>query len=181
MKVNINQWNVENNDFWKNHGHKIANKNLYVSIIALLLAFAVWLMWGMLIVQMKNLKFTLGLPHETLADLKDINDKLWMLPAIAGLSGATLRIPNSFLIAVGGGRNSIFLTTAMLLIPTIGTGIALTNISTPFWVFALLAGTSGFGGGNFASSMSNISYFFPKRIQGISLGLNAGLGNFGVS
>jgi NNP family nitrate/nitrite transporter-like MFS transporter len=106
---------------------------------------------------------------------------LYTLPAIAGLAGATLRIPNSFLIAIGGGRNVIFTTTTLLLIPTIGTGIALRDIDTPYMVFAVLAALSGFGGGNFASSMSNISFFFPKRVQGSSLGLNAGLGNLGVS
>ena len=181
MKINIKEWDIENSLFWKNKGYKIANKNLWVSIPALLLAFSVWLMWGMLIVQMKKLKFTFGLPCETVNDLKFINDKLWTLPAIAGLAGATLRIPNSFLIAIGGGRNAILFTTILLLVPAIGTGIALLDVSTPFWIFALLALTSGFGGGNFASSMSNISYFFPKKMQGISLGLNAGLGNFGVS
>jgi NNP family nitrate/nitrite transporter-like MFS transporter len=105
----------------------------------------------------------------------------YTLPAIAGLAGATLRIPNSFLIAIGGGRNVIATTTALLLIPAVGVGVALQNPDTPYLVFAILAALSGFGGGNFASSMSNISYFFPKRMQGTSLGLNAGLGNLGVS
>jgi len=138
-------------------------------------------MWGMIIVQMKKLGFTLGMPHGTPAEMKAINELLWTLPAIAGLAGATLRIPNSFLIAIGGGRNVIFLTTSFLLIPAVGAGIALRNVETPFLVFAVLAATSGFGGGNFASSMSNISFFFPKKVQGMSLGLNAGLGNFGVT
>ena len=180
-KFNIEKWDVENNSFWDSTGKAIATRNLWISIPALLLAFAVWLMWGMIIVQMKKLGFTLGMPNATPDDLKNINDLLWTLPAIAGIAGATLRIPNSFLIAVGGGRNTIFLTTCLLLIPTIGTGIALSDPTTPFWVFAVMAGLSGFGGGNFASSMSNISYFFPKRVQGTSLGLNAGLGNLGVS
>jgi MFS transporter, NNP family, nitrate/nitrite transporter len=180
-KINIERWAVENNAFWEQKGKKIASRNLWISIPALLLAFAVWLMWGMVIVQMKKLGFTLGLPHQSTEDLKVINELLWTLPAIAGLAGATLRIPNSFLIAVGGGRNVIFLTTALLLIPVVGAGVALQNVNTPFSIFAILAALSGFGGGNFASSMSNISYFFPKRVQGTSLGLNAGLGNLGVS
>ncbi len=180
-KTNIETWNVEDNSFWESTGKAIAGRNLWISIPALLLAFAVWLMWGMIIVQMKKLGFTMGMPHATPEDLKNINDMLWTLPAIAGIAGATLRIPNSFLIAVGGGRNTIFFTTFLLLIPAVGTGIALANPQTPFWIFAVLAATSGFGGGNFASSMSNISYFFPKRVQGTSLGLNAGLGNLGVS
>lgn len=180
-KVNVEHWDVEDESFWESTGKKIANKNLWISIPALLLAFSVWLMWGMIIVQMKKLGFTLGMPHSTPEDMKVINELLWTLPAIAGLAGATLRIPNSFLIAIGGGRNVIFLTTAFLLIPAVGAGIALQNPDTPFIVFAFLAATSGFGGGNFASSMSNISYFFPKKVQGTSLGLNAGLGNLGVS
>ncbi len=181
LKINIEHWDVEDSHFWESNGNKVAIRNLWISIPALLLAFAIWLMWGMIIVQMKKLGFTLGLPHETPEDLKTINELLWTLPAIAGLAGATLRIPNSFLIAVGGGRNTIFFTTALLIIPAVGAGIALQNTETPFIVFAILAATSGFGGGNFASSMSNISYFFPKRVQGTSLGLNAGLGNLGVS
>ncbi|MDH5396784.1 MAG: MFS transporter [Cyclobacteriaceae bacterium] len=181
MSFNIEKWDVEDGNFWKTTGNKIANRNLWISIPALLLAFSVWIMWGMIIVQMRKLGFNFGLPHETPEEIAKINQLLWMLPAIAGLSGATMRIPNSFLIAIGGGRNTIFLTTALLLVPAIGAGIALQDPKTPFFVFAILAATSGFGGGNFASSMSNISYFFPKRVQGTSLGLNAGLGNLGVS
>jgi len=112
--------------------------------------------------------------------LREINSLYYTLPAIAGLAGATLRIPNSFLIGIGGGRNVIFITTVLLLIPAIGTGFALQDVNTSYITFAILAGLSGFGGGNFASSMSNISYFFPKRMQGTSLGLNAGIGNLGV-
>ena len=181
MTRNIEEWNVEDESFWNRIGKKIARRNLWISIPALLLAFSVWLMWGMLIVQMKKLGFTFGLPNSSPDQLKEINELLWTLPAIAGLAGATLRIPNSFLIAIGGGRNTIFLTSSLLLIPTVGAGLALQNPETPYWIFAILAATSGFGGGNFASSMSNISYFFPKRVQGTSLGLNAGLGNLGVS
>lgn len=108
-------------------------------------------------------------------------EELFTLTAIAGISGATMRIPASFLIRLAGGRNTIFLTTAMLLAPAIGTGIALQHPTWPLWVFQLMALWSGVGGGNFASSMSNISSFFPKRLQGTALGLNAGLGNFGVT
>jgi NNP family nitrate/nitrite transporter-like MFS transporter len=97
------------------------------------------------------------------------------------LTGATLRIPSSFFIRIAGGRNTLFFTTALLIAPALGTGFALQDVNTPLWVFQLLALLCGFGGGNFASSMSNISFFFPKKIQGLSLGLNAGLGNFGVT
>jgi NNP family nitrate/nitrite transporter-like MFS transporter len=108
-------------------------------------------------------------------------DELFTLTAISGLAGATMRIPSSFFIRLGGGRNTIFLTTAMLVTPAIGTGIALQHPEWPLWVFQLMALFSGVGGGNFASSMSNISTFFPKKLQGTALGLNAGLGNFGVT
>jgi MFS transporter, NNP family, nitrate/nitrite transporter len=107
--------------------------------------------------------------------------ELFTLTAIAGLAGATMRIPASFLIRLAGGRNTIFLTTSMLLAPAIGTGIVLQHPEWPLWTFQLMALWSGVGGGNFASSMSNISTFFPKRLQGTALGLNAGLGNFGVT
>lgn len=180
-KINIQKWDVENELFWKAEGQRTASRNLWISIPALLQSFAIWIMWGMIIVQMKKLGFTFGMPHQTAEDLKIFNELLWTLPAIAGLAGATLRIPNSFLIAIGGGRNVVFLSTVLLLIPSAGAGMALQNIHTPYLVFAILAALSGFGGGNFASSMSNISFFFPKRMQGTALGLNAGLGNLGVS
>nr|WP_235501158.1 hypothetical protein [Hydrogenophaga sp. Root209] len=136
---------------------------------ALLCGFAVWGMWGIITVQMLNL----GYPFS--------QAELFTLTAIAGLAGATMRIPASFLIRLSGGRNTIFLTTAMLLAPAIGTGIVLQHPEWPLWSFQLMALWSGVGGGNFASSMSNISSFFPKRLQGTGLGLNAGLGNFGVT
>jgi len=180
-KVNIQSWDVENTKFWEEEGKFISTRNLWISIPALLQSFSIWIMWGMIIVQMKKLGFTFGMPHSSAEDLKVYNELLWTLPAIAGLSGATLRIPHSFLIAIGGGRNVIFLATLLLLIPCVGAGIALQNTSTPYYIFAILAVLSGFGGGNFASSMSNISFFFPKRMQGTALGLNAGLGNLGVS
>jgi len=181
MSINIEKWDVEDEQFWNSKGKGIANRNLWISIPALLFAFSVWLMWGMLIVQMKRMGFTLGMNPQSPEDWKNINALLWTLPAIAGLAGATLRIPNGFLVGIGGGRNVIFLTTALLLIPAFGAGWAMGNKDVPYMTLAILAATSGFGGGNFSSSMSNISYFFPKRVQGTSLGLNAGLGNLGVS
>jgi len=166
---NIDKWDVENPEFWESSGKKIANRNLWISIPSLLMGFAIWLMWGMVTVQMINL----GFPFEPA--------QLFTLTAIAGLTGATLRIPASFMIRIAGGRNTIFLTTALLMIPAAGAGLALQDPNTPLWVFQLLAFLSGIGGGNFACSMSNISGFFPKNQQGLALGLNAGLGNFGVT
>ena len=167
--ADIHEWDVENESFWENTGKAIARRNLWISIPSLLMGFAIWLMWGMITVQMLNL----GFPFE--------ETELFTLSAIAGLTGATLRIPASFMIRIAGGRNTIFLTTALLMIPAVGTGLALQSKDTPLWVFQMLAFLSGIGGGNFACSMSNISTFFPKKEQGLALGLNAGLGNFGVT
>ncbi|MDP3087060.1 MAG: MFS transporter [Methylotenera sp.] len=169
MSTNIDKWDVEDTTFWENTGKKAANRNLWISIPSLLMGFAIWLMWGIITVQMSNL----GFPFK--------DDELFTLTAIAGLAGATLRIPASFFIRLAGGRNTIFLTTVLLMIPALGTGIALQDKNTSLLTFQILAFLSGIGGGNFACSMSNISTFFPKRLQGTALGLNAGLGNFGVT
>jgi len=169
MQTNIEKWDVENEQFWESTGKRVAYRNLWISVPALLCGFAVWLMWGIITVQMSNLGFPFS------------KEELFTLTAISGLAGATMRIPSSFFIRLGGGRNTIFLTTAMLLTPAIGTGIALQHPEWPLWSFQLMALLSGVGGGNFASSMSNISTFFPKKLQGTALGINAGLGNFGVT
>ena len=165
----ITDWRPEDETFWEAAGKRIAYRNLWISVPALLCGFAVWGMWGIITVQMLNL----GFPFT--------QAELFTLTAIAGISGATMRIPASFLIRLAGGRNTIFLTTAMLLAPALGTGIVLQHKDWPLWAFQLMALWCGVGGGNFASSMSNISTFFPKRLQGTALGLNAGLGNFGVT
>ncbi len=169
MSINIKDWNPEDQKFWESTGKSVAYRNLWISIPALLAGFAIWLMWGIVTVQMANLGFPFS------------KDELFTITAIAGLAGATLRIPASFFIRIAGGRNSVFFTTALLMIPAIGTGIALQDKDTPLWMFQMWALLSGIGGGNFAASMSNISTFFPKRLQGTALGLNAGLGNFGVT
>jgi NNP family nitrate/nitrite transporter-like MFS transporter len=167
--ADITDWRPEDNTFWESTGSKVAYRNLWISVPALLCGFAVWGMWGIITVQMMNL----GYPFT--------QAELFTLTAIAGIAGATMRIPASFLIRLAGGRNTIFLTTAMLLAPAFGTGIVLQHPEWPLWSFQLMALWCGVGGGNFASSMSNISTFFPKRLQGTALGLNAGLGNFGVT
>lgn len=168
-RADIAEWQPEDANFWSTKGKAIANRNLWISIPNLLVAFAVWLMWGMITVQMLNL----GFPFE--------RAQLFTLTAIAGLMGATFRIPASFFIRLSGGRNTIFLTSLLLIIPALITGIALQDKATPLWVFQLCAFLSGIGGGNFACSMSNINGFFPRAQQGTALGLNAGLGNFGVT
>ncbi len=169
MGKDIRNWDIENESYWASTGKSIATRNLWISIPSLLIGFAVWLYWGIITVQMINL----GFPFE--------KSQLFTLGAIAGLTGATLRIPSTFFIRIAGGRNTIVFTTALLMIPALGTGLALMNPDTPLWKFQLLAFLSGIGGGNFASSMSNISFFYPKKVQGYALGMNAGLGNFGVT
>ena len=134
----ITEWEVERAEFWRSQGSKIALRNLLISIPCLLFAFAIWLYWSIIIVQMQNLNF----PFSTA--------QLYTLPAIAGLAGATLRIPNSFMIAISGGRNVIAVTTALLILPAAGVGIALQNVHTSYTTFAALAALSGIGGGAFA-------------------------------
>ena len=165
----LKRWEPEQPEFWDSTGKKIAARNLWISIPSLLCGFAVWMQWSIITVQMLNL----GFPYAA--------GDLFSLSAIAGLTGATLRIPSSFFIRLCGGRYTLFLTTSLLILPALGTGLALQNPATPFWVFQLMALLSGIGGGNFAASMSNISFFCPRKQQGLALGLNAGLGNFGVT
>lgn len=169
MAKDLQNWNPEDEAQWASSGEAIARRNLWISIPSLLCGFAVWLYWGIITVQMINLGFNFT------------QNELFTLAAIAGLTGATLRIPSSFFIRIAGGKNTIFLTTALLILPAAGTGYLLQDPNTPLWQFQIMALLSGLGGGNFASSMSNISFFFPKKVQGYSLGMNAGLGNFGVT
>jgi len=169
MGQDLRNWNIEDESYWASTGKAIATRNLWISIPSLLCGFAVWLYWGIITVQMVNLDFGFE------------KSELFTLGAIAGLTGATLRIPSTFFIRIAGGRNTIVFTTALLMIPAIGAGLALQDPNTPLWYFQILAFLSGIGGGNFSSSMSNISFFYPKKIQGYALGMNAGLGNFGVT
>ena len=183
----LTKWEPEDSAFWESTGKSVANRNLWISIPNLLLAFSVWIYWGVIVGLMQGLHdgnaalfAFVGADGEPLTGAA-YKGLLYTLPAVAGLSGATLRIPNSFMIAICGGRNVKGMTTLLLILPALGTGLALNNPDTPFFTFIVLAALSGVGGGAFASSMSNISFFFPKRMQGLSLGLNAGLGNLGVA
>jgi NNP family nitrate/nitrite transporter-like MFS transporter len=165
----LTHWEPENPAFWEQEGKRIAARNLWISIPALLLAFAVWMVWSVVVVNLPNVGFKF-----------DTNQLFW-LAALPGLSGATLRLFYSFMVPIFGGRLWTTLSTASLLLPAIGIGLAVQDTSTPYSIFLLLALLCGFGGGNFASSMANISFFFPKSQKGTALGLNAGLGNLGVS
>jgi MFS transporter, NNP family, nitrate/nitrite transporter len=165
----LNIWTPEDKAFWEREGRAIANLNLWISIPALLLSFAVWMVWSVVVVNLPNIGF------------KFSTNQLFWLAALPALCGATLRIFYSFMVPIFGGRRWTAISTASLLLPALGIGFAVQDPTTSYPTFIVLALLCGFGGGNFASSMSNISFFFPKERKGSALGLNAGLGNLGVS
>jgi len=168
-KYVLTRWEPEVLSFWQSEGKPTANRNLWISIPALLLAFAVWMVWSVVVVNLPAIGF------------KYSTNQLFWLAALPGLSGATLRIFYSFMVPIFGGRKWTTISTASLLIPAIGIGFAVQDPETSYPTMLLLALLCGFGGGNFASSMANISFFFPKSQKGYALGMNAGLGNLGVS
>jgi NNP family nitrate/nitrite transporter-like MFS transporter len=165
----IEDWRPEDKTFWQYTGRPIARRNLWISIPALLLSFSVWMVWSVVVAKLPAVGFNYS------------TDQLFWLAALPGLSGATLRIFYSFMVPVFGGRLWTTIATWSLIIPALGIGFAVQDPNTPYVVFLGLALLCGFGGGNFASSMSNISFFFPKAEKGNALALNAGLGNLGVS
>jgi NNP family nitrate/nitrite transporter-like MFS transporter len=165
----IAEWNPEDRGFWQKSGSSVAQRNLWISIPALTLAFAVWMVWSVVVVNLPQVGFRFS------------TNQLFWLASLPALCGATLRIFYSFAVPIFGGRRWTAISTASLLLPAGGIGLAVQNPGTPYEIFVLLALLCGFGGGNFASSMSNISFFFPKEKKGTALGLNAGLGNLGVS
>ncbi|MHA6323816.1 nitrate/nitrite transporter [Roseivivax sp. CAU 1753] len=169
MPRTLVEWQPEDPDFWAKKGRAVARRNLWISIPALLLAFSVWMVWSMVVARLPAIGFDFT------------SSQLFWLAALPGLSGATLRIFYSFMVPIFGGRLWTTLSTASLLAPAIGIGYAVQNPETPYLIFLVLALLCGLGGGNFASSMANIAYFFPKAEKGNALALNAGLGNLGVS
>jgi len=169
MRPAIADWRPDDEAFWQTKGRAIARRNLWISIPALLLAFSVWMVWSVVVAKLPAIGFTYT------------TDELFWLAALPGLSGATLRIFYSFMVPIFGGRLWTTVTTASLLVPAFGIGYAVQNPDTPYLIFLVLALLCGLGGGNFASSMANISFFFPKKEKGNALALNAGLGNLGVS
>src|SRR5580698_5915861 len=165
----ISDWNPEDEAFWKSKGKTIAQRNLIWSIIAEHLAFSIWLVWSIVTTKLPQAGF-----HYT-------TDQLFQLVALPGLIGALLRFPYTFAVTTFGGRNWTIFSTIVLFIPTIALAYFVTKPDTPFWLMLTVAATAGLGGGNFASSMTNISFFYPDRIKGWALGLNAAGGNIGVS
>ncbi|MEH3411372.1 NarK family nitrate/nitrite MFS transporter [Phytobacter diazotrophicus] len=165
----ISDWRPDDPLFWQRQGHGIASRNLWISVPCLLLAFCVWMLFSAVAVNLNKVGFQFS------------TDQLFMLTALPSVSGALLRVPYSFMVPVFGGRRWTAFSTGILIIPCVWLGLAVEDTSTPFSTFIIIALLCGFAGANFASSMANISFFFPKEKQGSALGINGGFGNLGVS
>ena len=165
----ISDWNPETEKFWESTGKYVARRNLIWSILAEHLGFSIWLLWSIVVTKLPQAGF-----HFT-------TDQLFQLVALPGLIGSLARFPYAFAPAMFGGRNWTMVSAAALFIPTLSLAYLVTQPETPFWLMLIVAATAGLGGGNFASSMANISFFYPARMKGTALGLNAAGGNIGVS
>ncbi|MFB2596975.1 MFS transporter [Herbiconiux sp. P17] len=165
----IDGWNPENPEQWQREGRAIATRNLRWSIFAEFLGFVIWQLWSIVVVSLPAAGFTF-----------DTGQIFWLI-SIPSLVGATLRFPYTFMVPKFGGRNWTIISASLLLIPAVGLAIAVSNPGTPFGVMLLIAALAGLGGGNFASSMANITYFYPQSKKGWALGLNAAGGNLGAS
>jgi NNP family nitrate/nitrite transporter-like MFS transporter len=165
----ISDWNPEDPTFWETKGKVTARRNLIWSIVAENIGFSVWLIWSIVATKLPAAGF-----HYT-------TDELFQLVAIPGLIGSLMRFPYTFAVTTFGGRNWTIFSASVLFIPTFGLAYFVSQPDTPFWLMLLVASTAGLGGGNFASSMANISFFYPDRMKGWALGLNAAGGNIGVS
>ena len=165
----LDGWNAENSEQWETQGRAIARRNLGWSIFAEFLGFVIWQLWSVVVVMLPAAGFALT-----------SGEQFWLI-SVPTLVGATLRIPYTFAVARFGGRNWTMVSAALLLIPAILLGIVVQNPDTPFGLLLLIAALGGVGGGNFASSMANITYFFPQKEKGWALGLNAAGGNLGAA
>ncbi|MGC4088104.1 MAG: MFS transporter [Polyangiaceae bacterium] len=165
----IEDWRPEDPQFWNASGKRIAWRNLVWSILAENIGFSVWLVWSVVATRL------------TAAGFSYSTDQLFQLVALPGLVGAFMRLPYTLAVPKFGGRNWTIVSALLLLIPTLSLIVLVQRPTTPFWLMALAAATAGLGGGNFASSMANISHFFPDEEKGFALGLNAAGGNIGVS
>jgi NNP family nitrate/nitrite transporter-like MFS transporter len=172
----IDDWNPEDERFWEAGGRRIARKNLVISIFAENLGFSIWVLWTIVVINLANAGFQLSLSEQ------------FLLIALPNLVGSTLRIPYTFAVPRFGGRLWTTISASLLLIPVLllaflvpSGWLAHQSHSTQMWVLALCAATAGVGGGNFSSSMANISFFYPERHKGFALGLNAAGGNIGVA
>jgi MFS transporter, NNP family, nitrate/nitrite transporter len=165
----ISEWNPEDEKFWESKGKFIARRNLIWSIVAEHIGFSVWLIWSIVATKLPQAGF-----HYT-------TDELFQLVALPGLIGSLMRFPYTFAVTTFGGRNWTIFSASVLFIPTLMLAYFVSHPQTPFWLMLLAASFAGLGGGNFASSMTNISFFYPDRMKGWALGLNAAGGNIGVS
>lgn len=165
----IENWEPENEAFWASRGRRVARRNLVFSIWAEFLGFCVWVLWSVTAAYLNRAGFNLSA------------GQLYTLVAVPALVGATMRIPYTLAVSRFGGRNWTVFSALVLVVPIVLHGVLVSNPSTPFWALLLGAASAGLGGGNFASSMANISHFYPDRRKGFALGLNAAGGNLGVA
>lgn len=165
----LERWEPENKDFWERTGKAVAWRTLVITTANLTMAFIVWFMVSALVVRLPGAGFKLT------------QSELFWLAAMPGLAGGSLRIIQTFLVPLYGTRNVVAISTLSLLIPAVGWFYAVQDPATPYWVLMVLAFLAGLGGGNFSSFMPSTSLFFPKRLQGTALAIQAGIGNFGVS
>lgn len=165
----LQQWTPEDAAFWESTGKTLAWRTLAITTANLTLAFIVWFVVSALVVRLPSVGFKLS------------TTELFWLAAMPGLAGGTLRMVHTFLVPLYGTRHVVAFSTLSLLIPALGWYFAVQDPTTPYWVLLLLAFLAGLGGGNFASFMPSTSLFFPKRLQGTALAIQAGVGNFGVS
>src|SRR5207344_741459 len=165
----ISRWDPEDGQFWEATGKRVARRNLVWSILAEHLGFSIWLVWSIVATKLPQA----GFYYTT--------DQLFQLVAVPGLIGSLMRFPYTFAVTTFGGRNWTVFSAAVLFLPVTLLAYFVGQPDTPFWLMLLVAATAGLGGGNFASSMANISFFYPDRMKGWALGLNAAGGNIGVS
>ncbi|WP_435746087.1 MFS transporter [Nocardioides sp. SYSU DS0663] len=165
----IEDWRPEDPEFWESTGRSVARRNLAWSIFAEHLGFSVWLIWSV------SSAFLVSMGFDFTAQ------QLFLLIALPNLVGSLLRIPYTFAVPKFGGRNWTMVSAGLLLVPTLLFAYAVQHPGTPYWLFCLIAATAGLGGGNFASSMANINFFYPAAKKGAALGLNAAGGNIGVA
>jgi NNP family nitrate/nitrite transporter-like MFS transporter len=165
----ITDYDPEDEQFWEAEGRSIARRNLIFSIFAEFLGFSVWLLWSIVATQLNAAGFDFSV------------SQLFWLVSVPALVGATMRFPYTFAVPRFGGRNWTIVSALALLIPVILLAIFVQRPETPFWLMLLVAATAGFGGGNFASSMTNIAFFYPDRAKGLPLAVNAAGGNIGVA
>lgn len=169
MNNTIEHWQPNDPEFWESTAKPIAWRTLWITTFCLILSFATWFMVSAIVVKLTGIGFQLT-PQQ-----------LFWLNAMPGLAAGTLRIIHTFLIPVFGTRKTVAVSTLLLAIPAVGWGFAVTNPNTSYPTFLILAFLAGLGGGNFSSFMPSTSLFFPKTKQGTALGIQAGIGNFGVS